>query len=109
MSADKHIKITCEISAGNSCAGPRPTIKFDFHPTDGTARYLIKDFAKRANIMKSLVHGTLVIGVAIKLADPTKVKSSDVVFEVGGQRGKYNAEKVARTPLVLFHAHIHLA
>jgi hypothetical protein len=75
--------------------------------------------------MKSLVLGTLPIVVSLKLADPTKVpfipenpsackliqslfldeEFSDVVFEVGGQRGEYNAGKVARTPLVLFHAH----
>jgi hypothetical protein len=64
----------------------------------------------------------------MKLADPTKVKPppfipenpfacklvqsmfmdeepSDVVFEVGGQRGKDNAEKVARTAPVAFYAH----
>jgi hypothetical protein len=32
-------------------------------------------------------------------------ESSDVVFEVGGQRGKDNAEKVARTAPIAFHAH----
>ena len=64
----------------------------------------------------------------MKLADPTKVKpppfipenpsackfiqsmfmdeeSSDLVFEVGRQRGKDNAEKVARTAPVVFYAH----
>ena len=122
-SVDEHIKIKCEIYVHGSKG--RGSSHFDFDTTNGTARCLIKDFAKRACIMKSLVHGTLEISVAMKLADPTKVpfipenpfscknirsmfmdeKSSDVVFEVGGQRGKYNAGKVARTPLVLFHAH----
>ena len=99
---------------------------FNFIPYGGTASF--NDFAKHSKIMKSLVDGTLVIEVAMKLADPTKVKpppfipentsacklvqrmfmdeeSSDVVFEVGGQRGKDNAEKVARTALVVFRAH----
>ncbi len=99
---------------------------FDFIQNGGKASF--NDFATRAKIMKSLVDGTLFIGVAMKLADPTKVKpppfipenpfackniqsmfldeeSSDVVFEVGGQRGKDNAEKVARTAPVAFHAH----
>jgi hypothetical protein len=71
--SDKHIKIACKISAGKSYSGP--TIEFDVDPTHGTARCLIKDIAKRENIMKSLVDGTLVIGVAMKLADPTEVPS----------------------------------
>ncbi len=99
---------------------------FEFIHYSGKASF--NDFAKRAKIMKSLEDGTLVIGVTMKLVDPTKVKpppfipenpsackliqsmfmdeeSSDVVFEVGGQRGKDNAEKVARTAPVAFHAH----
>jgi hypothetical protein len=75
--SDKHIKIACKISVGKSSAGnySGPTIEFDVDPTHGTARCLIKDIAKRENIMKSLVDGTLVIGVAMKLADPTEVPS----------------------------------
>jgi hypothetical protein len=125
----EHVQIACEISFRGP-AGPKPRVrkarefKFDFDPTMA-ARCLIKDFAERNYIMNSLVDGTLPIVVSFKLADPTKVpfipenpsscnyfrsmfmdeESSDVMFEVGGQRGKYNAGKVARTPLVLFHAH----
>ena len=67
----EHIQIACEISV-DVRAGPKARgFRFDFDPTDGTARCLIKDFAMRKHIMKSLVHGTLPIGVALKLADPT--------------------------------------
>jgi hypothetical protein len=124
--SDKDIQITLKISFRYSI------IEDDFKFIADRHRKF-NDFAKRATIMKSLVDGTLVIGVAMKLADqkladPTKVKpppfipenpsackliqswfmdeeSSDVVFEVGGQRGKDNAEKVARTAPVAFHAH----
>ena len=118
----KHIKIKLEIYFDYSIVGGN----FNFIQNGGKASF--KDFEKRAKIMKSLVDGTLVIGVLMKLANPTKVKplpfipenpsackliqsmfmdkeSSDVVFEVGGQRGKDNAEKVARTAPVAFHAH----
>jgi hypothetical protein len=70
-SVDEHIKIKCEIYV-NGSKGRGSHFDYDFDPTNGTARCLIKDFAKRAHIMKSLVHGTLEIGVALKLADPTK-------------------------------------
>ncbi len=81
---------------------------------------------KRSKIMKSLVDGTLVIEVLMKLVYPSKVKpppfipenpsackliqrmfmdkeSSGVAFEVGEQREKDNAEKVAnnRTGCIL--------
>ena len=78
--------------------------------------------------MSSLVDGTLVIEVHMKLATPTKSvpppfipenpsackmiqglfmndKSANIVFEVGGNKGKDNATKVAKTAPVLFKAH----
>jgi hypothetical protein len=124
------IKIIYEISAAaviGKYLGGYHTAIFDFQPKGGTSLYIYR-FESRAKIMKSLVDGTLVIMVAMKLANPTKVKpppfipenpsackliqsmfmdeeSSDIVFEVEGQHVKDNAEKVARTAPVAFHAH----
>jgi len=85
------------------------------------------DFALRSDLMSSLVNGTLVIQVCMKMAEPTKSvpppfipenpltkmiqglflndKYSDIVFEVGGDQRKDNAKKVAKTAPVSFPAH----
>jgi hypothetical protein len=71
----EHIQIVCIIYVDVE-VGPKPRrvakgrgFKFDFDPTNG--RYLIKDFAKRNDIMNSLLHGTLSIVIGWKLAVPT--------------------------------------
>ena len=85
------------------------------------------NFAKRSDILNSLVDGALVIEVHLKLVDPTpklppfipenpscKIiqgifldeESSDIVFEVGGQQIKNNTKKKAKKTLsVTFTAH----
>lgn len=86
------------------------------------------NFMKRSELMKSLAEGTLIIEVHMKLSEPTDAclppfvpenpyacktlqrlfmdeESADIVFEVGGQRGKNNEEKVAKIEPTVFHAH----
>eukprot|EP00578_Thalassiosira_sp_NH16_P010504 CAMPEP_0181111496 /NCGR_PEP_ID=MMETSP1071-20121207/19306_1 /TAXON_ID=35127 /ORGANISM="Thalassiosira sp., Strain NH16" /LENGTH=309 /DNA_ID=CAMNT_0023195393 /DNA_START=107 /DNA_END=1033 /DNA_ORIENTATION=+ len=86
------------------------------------------NFAERSTILKSLVEGTLVIEVQMRLADPTQTipppfipenpaacnairkifmdeKSADVVFQVENQKGESNARKKAKTSPTTFHAH----
>ena len=85
------------------------------------------NFAKRSKLMSSLVDGTLVIEVRMRLSVPTKSvhppfipenpltkmiqglfldeKYSDIVFEVAEGKGKNSAMKVAKTAPVSFPAH----
>ena len=85
------------------------------------------DFVKRSKLMQSLVKGTLIIEVRMRLAKPTtsvsppfipenpltkmiqeeflEEKYSDIVFEVGGDQRKDNAKKVAKIAPVTFPAH----
>jgi hypothetical protein len=85
------------------------------------------DFASRTKLMRSLVDGTLVIEVRMRLTVPKKSvpppfipenpviemiqglfldeKSSDIVFEVAEGNGKNSAMKVAKTAPVSFSAH----
>lgn len=84
------------------------------------------NFAKRSEIMDSLVEGTMTIDVKMKRSGPPTCSSAafipknpicqhvlkmfmdegsaDVVFEVGGQQ-KENACKKAKIPTTNFHAH----
>ena len=83
------------------------------------------DFAKRSKIMKSLVNGTLVIEVRMRLVDTNKSippfipqnpinknvlellddeESADVVIEVGGQQDTGD-NKRAKISTTTFHAH----
>jgi hypothetical protein len=77
--------------------------------------------------MEYLVDGTLIINVYMKLVEPAKEHlppfipenpsvtilqslfmdedSADIIFEVGEQRGKNNAEKIAKIAPTTFHAH----
>jgi hypothetical protein len=86
-----------------------------------------RNFAKRTTLMRSLVKGTLIIEVRVRLATPTKAvlppfipenpltkmiqeefledKYSDILFEVGGDQRKDNATKVAKITPVTFPAH----
>jgi hypothetical protein len=101
-----------------------------FWPVDTgiKARWGFTDFPKRSKVTSSLINGTLVIEVHMRLLVPEKSspspfipenpsackiiqglfmndKSADIVFEVGGNKVKDNAMKVAKTELVLFPAH----
>jgi hypothetical protein len=84
-------------------------------------------FAKLSDLLRSLVNGTLVIEVHMRLATPTKSvpppfipenpvakmiqglflndKSSDIIFEVAEGKGKNSAMKVTKTAPVTFAAH----
>jgi hypothetical protein len=85
-------------------------------------------FVKRSKLLSSLVDGTLVIEVLMRLATPTKSvpppfipenpsscktiagvfldeKYSDIMFEVGGDQRKNNAMKVAKIARERFPAH----
>jgi hypothetical protein len=95
---------------------------------DDTSSIVWPDFTKRSKLMRSLINGTLVIQVHMKLATPTKFvpppfipenpvakmiqglfldeKSSDIVFEVAEGKGKKNsAKKVTKTDPVMFPTH----
>jgi hypothetical protein len=85
------------------------------------------NFATRLSLLSSLVNGTLIIEVHMRLAKPTKsvppifipenpfVKNiqrmiidenfGDISFAVGGEQKKNSAKKVAKTAPVMFHAH----
>jgi hypothetical protein len=85
------------------------------------------NFAPRLLLLSSLINGTLVIVVHMKLATPTKSvpppfipenpvakmiqglfldeKSSDIIFEVAEGKGKNSAMKVAKIAPVTFSAH----
>jgi hypothetical protein len=99
-----------------------------FEPMGGDSDYWeISNFAKRSDLLNSLVKGNLVIQVQIRIYTPqvtsplpfipknplTKMiqeefleeKYSDIEFEVGGDQRKVNAKKVAKTTPVTFPAH----
>jgi hypothetical protein len=85
------------------------------------------NFATRLSLLSSLINGTLVIVVHMKLATPTKSvpppfipenpaakmiqglfldeKYSDIVFEVAQNHGRDSAMKVAKTAPITFPAH----
>ena len=93
----------------------------------GTSIKGFTNFAKRSTLLSSLINGTLIIEVHMKLATPTisvpplfipenpviemiqglflDEKYSDIVFEVGADKGKNSAMKVAKTAPVTFPAH----
>ena len=85
------------------------------------------NFATRSEILSSLINGTLIIDIQMRLAKPTTsvpppfipenpfAKNiqrmimdedfGDISFVVGGNQKKSNAEKVAKTTPIMFHAH----
>jgi hypothetical protein len=85
------------------------------------------NFGTRLALLSSLVNGTLVIEVHVRLATPIKSvppifipenpfaknlqrmiideNFGDISFAVGGNQKKNNAEKIAKTTSVVFHAH----
>jgi hypothetical protein len=85
------------------------------------------NFVSRLSLSSSLVNGTLIIEVHMRLAKPTKSvppifipgnpfaknmqhmitdeNFGDISFVIGGNQKKNNAEKIAKTTSVVFHAH----
>jgi predicted amino acid-binding ACT domain protein len=85
------------------------------------------NFGTRLTLLSSLINGTLVIEVHMRLAKPTKSVPSpyipenpfvkniqqmimdenfgDISFAVGGEQKKNSTKKVAKTAPVMFHAH----
>jgi hypothetical protein len=98
-----------------------------FVPVGTDDEWGFRNFAKRSILMRSLVNGTLIIEVRMKLATPTKSvpppfilenpvakmiqglfldeKSSDIIFKVVEGKGKNSAIKAAKTTPVTFPAH----
>ena len=96
--------------------------EFHFFPASTKNSWTI-NLTKRSD----LADGTLIIEVHMKLSEPTDAclppfipenpyacktlrlfmdeESADIVFEVGGQQGKNNEEKVAKIEPTMFHAH----
>mmetsp|Transcript_26677 Transcript_26677/g.49043 ORF Transcript_26677/g.49043 Transcript_26677/m.49043 type:complete len:404 (-) Transcript_26677:70-1281(-) len=84
-------------------------------------------FSKRSTMIQSLVDGTLITEVRMKLAEPIETprtafvpenpfcniiqqmfmdeKTADIVFEVGEKKGWSNARKKAKTSPATFYAH----
>ena len=112
-------QVALKRSAGPSNFGPVGTVNNGRRWTN---------FVKRSTLLSSLVDGTLVIEIQMRLAKPTKSfppifipenpsscktiqgiflddKYSDIVFEVGEGKGKGNARKVAKIASVAFSAH----
>jgi hypothetical protein len=113
---------------GKQVAYDRIDGPFNFAPvgTDNSARGF--NVVERTTLLSSLIDGTLVFQVHMRLANHTKPdppifipenpsackmiqglfmndKSANIVFEVGGNKGKDNATKVAKTAPVTFPAH----
>jgi predicted amino acid-binding ACT domain protein len=85
------------------------------------------NFGTRLTLFNSLVNGTLIIEVHVRLAKPTKSvppyfipenpfakniqrmiideNFGDISFAVGAQQESNNAEKISKTTSVVFHAH----
>jgi hypothetical protein len=114
---------------GKQVAFKRTATPRNFGPMDnGSSRWGYDNFAKRSKLLSSLVDGTLVIKVRMKLTKPADSvpptfipenpfgkqmqrlflndKSADIMFEVRGEeQPKNNAMKVAKTAPVTFPAH----
>jgi hypothetical protein len=94
---------------------------------DGYDYWGFTNFAERTTLLSSLVNGTLVIDIQMRLAKPTKsvpppyipenpfaknIQSmiidenfGDISFAVGENQKKSNAEKIAKTAPAMFYAH----
>jgi hypothetical protein len=117
-----HYGFSIKDGNGKQVANKRRSTYFTFSPMSGRAW---PDFAKRSKLLDSLVDGTLIIEVHMKLQQqPAKLyfipenpsackiipfmfnndESADIVFQVS-QQSKNSAAKVARIAPVTFHAH----
>jgi len=109
--------------------------EYGFGVIDGSGKQVIgafsagvwPNFATRSEILSSLINGTLIIDIQMRLAKPTTSvpppfipenpfakniqrmimdeNFGDISFAVGGNQKKSNAEKVAKTTPIMFHAH----
>ena len=130
--SNKSIKIEYGFSvkdaAGKEVVHHEPSTSCEFvaFGSGGSNGRLNPNFAKRSKLMKTLVNGTLVIEVRIRLVDNTikstppfipqnpitknvlelldDEESADVVIEVGGQQDAGD-NKRAKTSTTTFHAH----
>jgi hypothetical protein len=130
--SDKAIDIIFGFSVidgiGKQVEHKRPAIPQRFDPvgTD-TNRWGFRNFGTRLTLLSSLVNGTLVIEVHMRLAAPTKSvppifipenpfakniqrmiideNFGDISFVVGGQQETNNDEVVKETDPVIFHAY----
>jgi hypothetical protein len=126
--SDKAIEIDYGFSVndgnGKQVAYKRQATPQNFGPV-GTWGW--QNFAERTTLLSSLVNGTLVIDIQMRLATPTKsvpppyipenpfaknIQSmiidenfGDISFAVGGNQKKSNAEKIAKTAPAMFYAH----
>jgi len=129
--SDKAIEIDFGFSvnngSGKQVAYKRSPSPHNFAPLGGINARGFTNFAERTTLLSSLVDGTLVIEVRMRLSVPTKSvhptfipknpltkmiqeefleeKYSDIMFEVGGDQREDNAKKVAKTTPVIFPAH----
>jgi hypothetical protein len=126
--SDKAIEIDYGFSVndgnGKQVAYKRQATPQNFGPV-GTWGW--QNFAERTTLLSSLVNGTLVIDIQMRLAKPTKsvpppyipenpfaknIQSmiidenfGDISFAVGENQKKSNAEKIAKTAPAMFYAH----
>jgi hypothetical protein len=113
---------------GKRVAYKRSATPCNFDPVGGADDHRgFTNFASRLKLLSSLVNGTLIIEVHMRLVTPTKSvpppyipenpviemiqglfldeKYSDIIFEVAEGKGKNSAMKVAKTAPVSFPAH----
>ena len=113
---------------GKRVANKRPAGPCHFDPVGGSASSRgWPNFAMRYNLLSSLVNGTLVIEVRMKVPVPLKSvpppfipenpfakniqrmfldeNFGNISFAVGAQQKKNNTKKAAKTTPVMFHAH----
>jgi hypothetical protein len=131
--SEKFIKIDYGFSVNDGNNGKQVAYKQSATPeqfgpvgTDTCARG-IPNFAKRSTLFNSLVNGTLVIKVCMKMAKPTKSvpppfipenpfakniqrmitdeNFGDISFVIGGNQKNNNAEQISKTVPIKFHAH----
>ena len=100
------------------------TDEFDAADTEGNNAWVSSNFAKRIKFLKSLVNGSLIIDVRMKLVDTNSITqfiptnptnnnllelfieaAADVAFEVGGEQQTNGKRKRAKTTATSLYAH----
>jgi hypothetical protein len=120
----KQVKVAYQQTVTAEHFAPVGTVN---HEGIGINSWGFTNFATRLSLLSSLVNGTLVIEVHMKLAKPTESvpppfipenpfakniqrmindeNFGDISFVIGGNQKKNNAKKIAKTTSVVFHAH----